>query len=308
MDCFLPAERLPVPQKAFSTDTSHDILSFAVQVSAAGHRVALCTLVEIRGGSSRALGAHMAVSDDGLYCGYVSGGCTEAAVAAEALAAIAKGCDRYVMLGEGSPFFDIVLPCGGGITIAVHILRDLQPIAATIDRLKKRMPAALRYEPQTQSLVSGQEDKPTGWDGAAFITHYRPGVRVLLSGRTLEVEVAARVAEAAGYDVVCHDPAAGETLNAGIVDNNTAIALLHHDIEVEIPVLDVALKTHPFYLGALGSARTHEKRVQRLREMGYTEEAIAQIRAPIGLFGRARDAQSLALSVLADIASCQQTR
>lgn len=60
-----------VPQKAFSTDTACDILSFAIANIKAGLQVGLCTLVEIRGGSSRPLGAHMAVAQDGRYCGYV---------------------------------------------------------------------------------------------------------------------------------------------------------------------------------------------------------------------------------------------
>jgi xanthine dehydrogenase accessory factor len=92
-----------------------------------------------------------------------------------------------------------------------------------------------------------------------------------------------------------------------MIDPDTAVALLQHDLDLEMPVLEAALEARPFYIGALGSARTHEKRVQRLRERGHSDEAIDRIKAPIGLFGRARDAQSLALSVIADIAACRQS-
>ncbi|TNM62336.1 XdhC family protein [Aliirhizobium smilacinae] len=300
------AEILPVPTKAFSTDSAVEVLDYAIQAVEAGRLVALCTLVEIRGGSSRSLGAHMAVADDGLYCGYVSGGCTEAVVAAEAMQAISKGHDRFVMLGEGSPFFDIVLPCGGGVTVAVHIMRDIRSIREVMEGLHCRRRTSLSYNPGSQSLsfVSGEAD--AGWNDEVFLTSYRPAVRILLSGHTLEVDIAAKVARAAGYEVLHYDVAVGEVPGETLIDDDTAVALLQHDLELEIPVLDAALHAHPFYLGALGSSRTHAKRMQRLREFGHSQEAIDRIKAPIGLFGPARDAQSLALSVIADIAACRQ--
>jgi xanthine dehydrogenase accessory factor len=300
------AEILPVPAEAFPTDSAVEVLDFAIRAMEAGRQVALCTLVEIRGGSSRSLGAHMAVADDGRYCGYVSGGCTEAAVAAEALQAISKGYDRFVMLGEGSPFFDIVLPCGGGVTVAVHVLRDIRPIRKAIKGLQCRRKTGLSYSPNTQSLsfVSGRAD--AGWNNETFLTSYRPAVRILLSGRTLEIEIAAKVARAAGYEVLRYDAATGQAPDEALIDADTAVAILQHDLELEIPVLDAALHAHPFYLGALGSSRTHEKRMQRLRDLGHSQAVIDRIKAPIGLFGRARDVQSLALSVIADIAACRQ--
>jgi len=295
-----------VPARAFSTDSLAEVLDFTVHCAVAGMQVAFCTLVEIRGGSSRALGAHMAVSEGGLYCGYVSGGCTEAAVAAEALQAISKGCDRFILLGEGSPFFDIVLPCGGGITVAVHVLRDIRPIQNVLEDLGSRRNAGLSYNPLTQTLSFVSEKADTGWCKETFVTFYRPAVRVLLSGRMLEVEIAAKVARAAGYEVLEYDAAAGQRPDNSLIDPDTAIALLQHDLDLEMPILEVALRGKPFYFGALGSSRTHEKRMQRLREQGYSQEAIDRIKAPIGLFGRARDAHSLALSVIAEIAACRQ--
>ncbi len=257
-----------MPAEAFPTDSAVEVLDFAIRAVEAGLQVALCTLVEIRGGSSRSLGAHMAVADDGRYCGYVSGGCTEAAVAAEALQAISKRYDRFVMLGEGSPFFDIVLPCGGGVTVAVHVLRDIRPIRKAIKGLQCRRKTGLSYSPSTQSLsfVSGRAD--AGWNNGTFLTSYRPAVRILLSGRTLEVEIAAKVARAAGYEVLRYDAATGQAPDEALIDADTAVAILQHDLELEIPVLDAALHGHPFYLGALGSSRTHEKGCSVLETSG----------------------------------------
>lgn len=305
-ECPDNTEILTVPTRAFATDCPAEVLDFAVQAAESGRQVALCTLVEIRGGSSRSLGAHMAVADDGLYCGYVSGGCTEAAVAAEALQAISKGCDRFVMLGDGSPFFDIVLPCGGGITVAVHVLRDSGPVKKVIESLHCRRNSGLSYCPGSQSLAFDAEPAGIGWDSEAFSTVYRPAVRVLLFGRALEVEAAAKVARAAGYEVMTCGATANAAVHETLIDPDTAVALLQHDPDLETSVLEAALNAGPFYLGALGSSRTHERRMQRLLALGYTQETIDRIKAPIGVFGRARDAQSLALSVIADIAAFRQ--
>ncbi len=294
------------PTKAFSTDSVLEILDFSLRAMESGHRVALCTLVEIRGGSSRPLGAHMAVADDGLYCGYVSGGCTEAAIAAEALQALLERQDRTVMLGEGSPFFDILLPCGGGVTVAIHLLHDVGPIKAVVDCLRRRRSASLSYVPSVQSLAFQSGTTETGWEGGAFLTSYRPRARILLSGRTLEVEVAAKVARAADYEVLVYDAVPGGIPDEHLIDADTAVALLQHDLDLEMPVLEAALHARPFYLGALGSRRTHEKRMRRLSDLGYSQKTIDRIKAPIGLFGRTRDAQSLALSVVADIAASRQ--
>ncbi len=73
------------PVVACLTDDPIEILRFAYEAWCSGIPVALVTLVEVRGGNSRPIGAQMAVRADGLYCGFVSGGCAEAAVAAEAL-------------------------------------------------------------------------------------------------------------------------------------------------------------------------------------------------------------------------------
>jgi xanthine dehydrogenase accessory factor len=293
-----------VPVRAFMTDDALEVMRFAAESFDGGHGVALATLVQIRGGSARPLGSHMAIRADGLYCGFVSGGCTEAAVASEAMEAIAKGCDRNLLLGEGSPFFDIVLPCGGGITIAIHIVRDSAPLHAVLVELASRRPASFRYSPARQMLSVAGFAEPTGWNGDDFLTHYRPRVRVVLAGRSIEIEVAAKVAAAAGYDVQVHD-GTGEGLSPDSIDEDTAVAMLYHDIDLEVPVFEAVLRSEPFYVGALGSSRTHGRRVQRLRELGYSETEIARIKSPIGLFNRARDSRSLALSILADISACR---
>ncbi|ALB64544.1 Hypothetical protein YagQ [Cronobacter condimenti 1330] len=290
------------PEAAFLTDDNATILRFAAQALGAGMAAALVTLVAIRGGSSRALGAHMAVREDGAWCGFVSGGCVESAAAYEALEAIACGEDRRVAYGEGSPYFDIVLPCGGGITLSIHPLRSRTPLLAVLNALAQRKPAGLRYEPHTQMLQSVLPGGETGWRDDGFETRYQPCARVIIFGRSVEAEATANVARAAGYDVhLCDGVNPGG--EAALIDADTAVIMLYHDLDRELPVLQAALAAAPFYIGALGSQRTHARRMTALRERGWSEGDIARIKAPIGIFPKARDAQSLALSILADVAA-----
>jgi xanthine dehydrogenase accessory factor len=288
---------MPVPVRAARTDEPAAILRLAEQWYEEGP-VALATLVEIRGGAAKPLGSHMAVAADGRFCGYVSGGCVEAAVASEALAAMAEGQDRMVMFGDGSPFFDIALPCGGGITIAIHLLRSVEAVRDVNDRHDGREQAALRYCPVQQSLEIAAPTSRSQWLDGDFLSVLRPRTRVAISGQTLEAEAVANLAEASGYEV-------SRLEGGGSIDRFTAVVLLHHDLEKEGPALEAALRSKAFYIGSLGSTRTHRKRTARLIGSGHDPHDVNRIKAPIGLFGPTRDATSLALSVLADVAAAR---
>ncbi|MGO7860417.1 XdhC family protein [Rhizobium ruizarguesonis] len=294
----------PIPVRASSTDDPVELLRFAIDAYSVG-AAALATLVDIRGGAARALGAHMAVAADGQFCGYVSGGCVEAAVATEALLAMAQGCDRTVKFGDGSPFFDIVLPCGGGISVAIHVLKDVGALRHVLDRLERRQAAGLAYSPGQQALEPVEPLPRAQWLEQDFVTVYRPRTRVVLSGQTIEAQAVARLAEASGYDVIVRGQGEGGRVAADIIDPFTAVVLLHHELDAEAAILEIALASPGFYIGALGSTRTHRRRVERLRAMAFRRDDIARIKAPIGMFGPTRDATSLALSVLADIAAAR---
>ncbi|EJJ26171.1 XdhC family protein [Rhizobium sp. CF142] len=293
---------LPTPVRAIPTDDPEEILSFAAAVLQKGGEVALATLVDIRGGAARSLGSQLAVASDGRFCGYVSGGCVEAAVASEALVAIAERRDRMIRYGEGSPFFDIVLPCGGGITIALHVVKDGGLINGVLEGLRQRRRTALCYHPAYERLRAVDPPSRSGWNSDEFISLYRPRTRIVISGQTLEARAVASVANASGYDAVWRE----EAMNGeDTIDEATAAVVLHHDLDAEDRVLRTALQSPAFYIGALGSTRTHRRREERLRASGWSKVEIDRIKAPIGFFGPTRDASSLALSVLADVAAAR---
>lgn len=224
----------------------------------------------------------------------------EAAVASEALLAMAEGSDRTVRLGDGSPFFDLVLPCGGGITVAIHVIKNPLALDQALERLSQRLPTALRYMPNRQMIETADPVESAGWDGESFISAYRPVTRVIISGMNNDAAKLGVLARACGYDVVSFEPT---TFDRSIIDPFTAVVMLHHDLDAELAATNAALGSVAFYIGALGSSRTHRLRIERLQSRGWNSEAIERIKAPIGSFGPTKDSTSLALSVLADIAA-----
>ncbi|MBB3398797.1 xanthine dehydrogenase accessory factor [Rhizobium sp. BK060] len=291
------------------TDDQEAILNYVADGAEKGG-AALVTLVEIRGGASRSLGAQMAVLADGSYCGYLSGGCAEAAVAAEALEALRGGSDRCLRLGQGSGIFDIVLPCGGGITLAIHVVRDTKPLRQVLSGLGRRRRIALGYDPDAQSIaaVKAPDGGGAGWMEKSFVRSYRPNLRLILCGRGIELEAATRLAVASELQVFSFDERSQRPeFDEGDIDPDTAVVVLFHDLDHERPWLEAALKRKAFYIGALGSRETHKRRCSELWASGFTRVQTDRIKAPIGIFGPARDARALALSAIADVVSVYST-
>ncbi|MBX9749577.1 MAG: XdhC family protein [Roseococcus sp.] len=152
-----------------------------------------------------------------------------------------------------------------------------------------------------------------------FIQPFNPPLRMIIVGAVHAGQALAPLGAAMGFAVTVIDPRGsfateerfpGVTLNhewpdeamvALAPDARTAIVTLTHDPKLDDPALDVALKSPAFYIGALGSKRTHAKRVERLTELGHDAAAIARIAAPVGLDIGAVTAPEIALSIIAQI-------
>ncbi len=156
-------------------------------------------------------------------------------------------------------------------------------------------------------------------EGEVFLTVQAPPVRILVTGAVHISQALVPMAQLLGHDVVVIDPRTAfatperfpdvalhaqwpeEVLPALGVDRYTAMVALTHDPKIDDPALKAALASDCFYIGALGSRKTHAKRVERLLEAGFTTEQIARIRAPIGLNIGAISPAEIALSVLGEI-------
>ncbi len=152
-----------------------------------------------------------------------------------------------------------------------------------------------------------------------FVQPFNPPLRLIIVGAVHAAQALAPLGLAMGFAVTVIDPRGsfateerfpGVTLNhdwpdeamaALAPDARTAVVTLTHDPKLDDPALDVALNSPAFYIGALGSKRTHAKRVERLAEMGHEPAAIARIAAPVGLDIGAVTAPEIALSIIAQV-------
>ncbi|HEV7369032.1 XdhC family protein [Arenibaculum sp.] len=152
-----------------------------------------------------------------------------------------------------------------------------------------------------------------------FVHAFNPPLRLAIVGAVHIAQALAPVAALSGYDVVIVDPRrafATETRFPGValsddwpddglraigIDRRTAVVTLTHDPKLDDPALQVALRSPAFYVGSLGSRRTHAKRVARLREAGFSEAEIARIRAPVGLDIGAVSPAEIAVAIMAEI-------
>ena len=171
-------------------------------------------------------------------------------------------------------------------------------------------------EKRLRMAKSGMEETP---QGRVFLTVHVPSARLVITGAVHISQALAPMAALVGYDVTIVDPrtafasqerfpdvkviaewpdAALPPLN---IDRYTAFVALTHDPKIDDPALLHALQRDCFYIGALGSKKTHARRVERLKQAGISDAAIARIHAPIGLAIGAISPAEIAVSILAEI-------
>ncbi len=162
-------------------------------------------------------------------------------------------------------------------------------------------------------------------DGERWFVHpHNPPLRLIVVGAVHVAQALVPMALTLGFAITVVDPRGAfatperfpgvslssdwpdEAMEALAPDGRTAVVTLTHDPKLDDPALDVALRSPCFYIGALGSRRTHAKRVARLREMGHGDGAISRIHAPVGLDIAAVTAPEIALSVLAEVVAARR--
>ena len=177
-------------------------------------------------------------------------------------------------------------------------------------------PLAEILEPQLRSGKSGSiAHKGT----TLFLTVHTPPVRLLLIGAVHISQALAPMAQVAGLDVSIIDPRTAfasqerfpnvtvlaqwpdEALATTGLDRYTAVALLTHDPKIDDPALIAALRAECFYIGALGSRKTHAARLARMQAAGFDDAATGRIHAPIGLDLGAVSPAEIAVSILGEI-------
>ncbi|MES2432467.1 MAG: NTP transferase domain-containing protein [Pseudomonadota bacterium] len=278
----------------------------------------IAVITSVIGASYRSPGAMMCLFGDGTSAGGLTNGCIEGDLAQHARTALATGKVIRLRYGAGSPFFDIRLPCGGGLDVALYPRPDRHILADIVQKKARRAAFALRLSADGNLTV--QDAQPTGWDGGDFIINQAPALRFLIFGEGPEATVFTRIVHAAGYAhhlVTPSEATLAATLRNGCkatlmtrdhvaslpngFDTRTAVVTFFHDHHRELPILHAALNSPAFYVGAQGSRRVAANRIEALRSMGTGDTALTRLHGPIGLIPSSRDPRTLAVSVLAEI-------
>ena len=298
----------------------------------AGKGAAVATVVETWGSAPRRVGAQLVIAGDGRIEGSVSGGCVEGAVIVEALEAIEEGEARLLEFGvSDEDAFAVGLACGGTIRVLVEPVGAVLPEAMLADLVAaraRREPLAYEVNVETghralrrNAYADRLRMDRSGFepDGQTFVAVHNPPLRLIVVGAVHIAQALVPMARIAGYDPAIVDPReafASSTRFPGEkiltdwpdeavaklgLDSRTALVLLTHDPKLDDPALQAALQAGVFYIGALGSTRTHAKRVDRMEQAGFTPDQIAQIHGPVGLNIGAADPSEIAVAILAQM-------
>jgi xanthine dehydrogenase accessory factor len=300
------------------------ILRQVSQWTGGGHRVVLGTITRTWGSAPRPPGSAVAVRQDGLISGSVSGGCIEDDLIEKARdGVLAGGVPKVVRYGiDTDTASRFGLPCGGLIEL---VLEPVLP-RTRVDELLAALGRGERVRRVLQ-LASGEvELQPPGdtdellLDDARLVTHHGPNWRLLLIGAGQMTQYLATMAIALGYQVLVCDPreeyAEGFKVDGARLlrtmpddtvvelrpDGHMAIIALTHDPKLDDMALMEALKSEAFYIGAIGSRANQTKRRERLKEhFEMTDAQLDRLHGPVGLKNGARTPPEIAVSILAEL-------
>jgi xanthine dehydrogenase accessory factor len=301
----------------------------------AGHAVSLVTVVQTWGSAPRPPGALLAIRDDGVVSGSVSGGCVEDDLIARTKARF-KTADQahdslrpvvivYGVSKEEATRFG--LPCGGTLKLIQEPVLNISWVTQLLARTANHQLVA-----RTLTLTTGEvvlSDAARGqilqFDDMTLTTVFGPKWRMLLIGAGQLSQAVAQIAVMLDFEVLVCDPReeyaetlVGTMANVSniqriegmpddvvremIPDAHTAVVALTHDPKLDDMALLEALHSNAFYVGALGSRRNQETRKKRLAEhFDVNAEELGRLHGPVGLSLGSKTPAEIAVSVMAEI-------
>ena len=294
----------------------------------AGKKALLATVVRTWGSSPRPVGSIMALCEDGSVVGSVSGGCIE-----DDLIRNFSGLKDFPLDKQSAPQFlkygvtadeahRFGLPCGGTLEILLEFNVAIEPLTQLISELSNGKLITRHTDLKTGVVTLKVVGKPE-----ALLIHdtqlsntFGPEYRMLIIGAGQLSEYLATMALFNGFSVTVCDPreeyrgnwkVAGVTLSSQMpddlvqemkLDSRSCVVALTHDPKLDDLALLDALQTKAFYVGAIGSRRNSEARRQRMIEhFGHTEESIAKLKGPVGIYIGSKTPPEVAVSVMAEI-------
>ena len=295
----------------------------------AGKPALLVTVVRTWGSSPRPVGSIMALCADGSVMGSVSGGCIEDdliaryAHAAAADALPRTGPPQFAKYGvTADEAFRFGLPCGGTLELLLEFDPDGASIAALVQALDagRLMHRRVRLGDGAVTLEATDAPAELVLGGAQLTNTFGPEYRMLIIGAGQMSEYLATMAQFCGFAVSVCDPREeyrgawsvpgvrlltsmpDDTVAAFAPDARSCVVALTHDPKLDDLALLQALATPAFYIGAIGSRRNNAARRQRMTEhLGQTDEGLARLRGPIGIYIGSKTPPEIAVSVMAEV-------
>ncbi|MBD9395527.1 XdhC family protein [Acidovorax sp. ACV01] len=305
---------------------------------AAGRRALLATVVRTWGSSPRPVGSIMALCEDGSVVGSVSGGCIEDDLIDRHTRAYAQGvptanAGKDHCIPSGPPTFvkygvtadeahRFGLPCGGTLELLLEYDPDPNSLATLITALEagRLMQRSVRLADGVATLTPAAAPTELVVDAENLTNTFGPEYRMLLIGAGQLAEYLATMALFNGFAVTVCDPREeyrgswnvpaatvvsdmpDDVVLAFKPDRRSCVVALTHDPKLDDLALLEALNTDAFYVGGIGSRRNNEARHARMIEhFDQTEESLARLRGPIGIYIGSKTPPEIAVSVMAEI-------
>ena len=284
-----------------------------------GERVWLIHVAQTWGSSPRPAGSLMLLSDSGRHLGSVSGGCVEGDLFERLGQGTLSGNKPGVIEYGADSNNHIRLPCKTTLQLVVEPLGEAQALQPVIEAIQQRRPMLRRLAIHSGEIeYREQQGAPaTRFDGHTLSEWYGPNWRALLIGANDLAHHVARQCLALGYEVYVCDPREeyrqqwnepettlvegmpDDAVNNLLIDGKSALLALTHDPKLDDMALMPALQGPAFYIGALGSKRSAERRKETLKQMDIPVSAIERLDAPIGLNIGSRTPAEIAVSIAA---------
>ena len=311
-----------------------EVLARAMDWLDDGSTIFLCTIVRAVGSSPRPVGSLLACTRTGEQIGSLSGGCVEEDLLAKIVSGEFRGQDvKLIEYGVSAEENErLGLPCGGRLLVLVQIIdpttADYAWLPAILEQLVQRSSVrrivdinsgATELAPTTMFQELQLSDE--------FLEQsFGPRTRMLLVGAGQLSQSLAELALAMDYEVIVTDPRpamlqqwSGPALEllGGMPDDvvrrcandrHSVVITLTHDPRIDDMALMEALTTDAWYVGALGSHKTTQKRLQRLRQLDITEQQIERLHAPVGLDIGSKTPIEIAISIMAELTALHRLK
>ena len=310
----------------------NQILPTALVWKERGDSVAIATVMQTWGSSPRPVGSQMIINNKGEIYGSVSGGCVEGAIIEEAVDCLNTGKSlslNYNVTDEDA--FAAKLTCGGSIKILIQSIDS----CFSNDALRTLVSKIINNEAvgyiidnnivQNKIILSDNDfsvellSKQSGFIDEKFIVVYPLPLKMLIIGGVHIAQFLSEFASLSGFAVSVIDPRPAfaaesrfpnieilnlwpdEALKLAKLNDRTAVITLSHDPKIDDLALLSALNSSCFYIGCLGSNKTHQKRLERLKNKGCSKALLKRLHGPIGLPINAETNAEIAVSIMGEI-------